>query len=146
MQLAIAPSFQSSISNMSLKQYVFYTVMHSDVKQNIVDLEYYDPTVFSGVGSYIGLRRTRAQHVYDRHYDPKTYAMLEITFSTLGVARYCMECAGPHFGYESILQRKTYGEYDKTNYNVWHFNGRLPLAERDDVDNYLITTKWLDLT
>ena len=137
---------------MSLKQYVFYTVMHSDVKQNVVDLGYYDPTVFSGVGSYIGLRRTaweaveRAQYVYDRQYDPKSYAMLKITFTTHGAARYCMECAGPHYGNESVLQRKTYGKYDKTNYNVWHFNGRLSLKERDDADNFLITSSWLDLT
>ena len=146
MQQAIAASFQSSMSNMSEQQFVFYTVVSVDVKQHIVQVGYYDPAVFNGVGSYIGLRGTpeeaveRAQHNYEQQYDPLALSMLEITFTALGAAHYGMLCAGQSFAFQSALHRQTYGKDNKKNWNVWHFNGMLPLTK-----NGLISTKWLDV-
>ena len=136
---------------MSGKVYVFFTVMPSDAKQCCELLKYYDPTMFGAGKSYIGLRESpedavvRAKQVYQDYFDPKTFVMLEITFTTFGIAHYTMQCAGQNFSFAPMLQKQTYSKDDPQDYKDWHFHGKLLLSECDEDGNHLITSKWVDV-
>ena len=135
---------------MSLKEYVFYTVMSLDAKRSVEDRGYYEPLSHGYAGAYISLRVSRdaavirAEQFFDAHIDPASYAMLEITFTTHGAAHYCMQGAGVEYNHASILDRQTYGKKDQTNYDAWHFNGKLYLTAEDDAGNVLMSSKWVD--
>jgi len=70
------------------------------------------------------------------------YAVLEITFSPLGVAHYATLSQGPDYQFQSMLQKKPCsGDKD---WKVWHFNGDLSLNACDDHGNLLVTSRLLE--
>ena len=67
-----------------------------------------------------------------------THVVLEIRFSSLGVAHYTTLCQGPDYGFRSTLQKMSYR--GATDWKVWHFHADLPLEAYDEQGNLLVTS------
>ena len=92
---------------------------------------------------WIGLRQhvddavQRAQHL-ERGVSRKTHLVLEITFTSLGIAYYCTQCTGAAYGFAPILEKKIFK--DGTDWGVWHFHGNLPLHAITQYGEVLVFT------
>ena len=83
-----------------------------------------------------GCPRTRMQNWGICSKD--THVVLEIRFSSLGVAHYTTLCQGPDYGFRSTLQKMSYR--GATDWKVWHFHADLPLEAYDEQGNLLVTS------
>ena len=72
-----------------------------------------------------------------------THVVLEITFTPLGLAHYAKICQGYDYGFQPMLQKRTYP--DATDWKVWHFHGDLPLQASDEQGNVLITSRLMEI-
>ena len=72
-----------------------------------------------------------------------THVVLEITFTPLGLAHYAKIYQGCDYGFQPMLQKKTYR--DATDWKAWHFHGDLPLQASDEQGNVLITSRLMEI-
>ena len=72
-----------------------------------------------------------------------THVVLEITFTPLGLAHYAIVITASDYGFQPMLQKKTYR--DAKDWKVWHFHGDLPLQASDEQGNVLITSKLMEI-
>ena len=96
----------------------------------------------------IGLRENltdaiERENIVGEPVSKDTHVVLEITFTTLGVAQYTKLCQGPDYHFQPTLQKISYR--GTTDWKVWHFHGDLPLQAFDAQDNLLITTRIMEI-
>jgi hypothetical protein len=97
---------------------------------------------------HIGLRQ-RLEDAIDRAVkvdgacDKSSHAVLEVTFTPLGLAHYTTTFANKENYYKPILNKVQY--WDEQDWQVWHFLQELPLEAKDEQGNVLITTQWREI-
>ena len=72
-----------------------------------------------------------------------THLVLEIRFSSLGVAHYTTLCKGADYGFQTTLQKMSYR--GDTDFKVWHFHADLPLQAYDEQGNLLVTSRLMEI-
>ena len=98
---------------------------------------------------HIGLRKTpdeavvRAGQVGEQ-VDKDTHAILQVTFSPLGVAHFTQTCMDKSYHFAPVLHKKC-KPYDRSDKGAWHFNRNLPLSMTDDDGNPLIWTEFMEI-
>ena len=100
-------------------------------------------------GFHIGLRTTvhdaldRAQLFHDR-VSKDTHVVLEVVFTSAGLAHYTTANAGKDYQFQSMLSKRHNGggDYD---WGVWRFCQDLPLHAYNEAGTCLIASTWLDI-
>ena len=104
------------------------------------------PLRYAGQHPYVGLRARPSDAV--RRYNltfpggvsPEAHVMLELVFTTAGLARYCTEATEEAHGFVPRLTKRVYYDGGR-DWGVWHFIGDLPLGEEE----YIIPA-WREIT
>ena len=125
----------------SLKLYTFVqkSEMHKCTEKNMLEI----PKDWW----HIGLRETpdeavvRAGQVGEQ-VDKDTHAILQVTFSPLGVAHFTQTIMDKSYNFAPVLVKKL-NFYDRCDTGAWRFNRNLPLSMTDDVGNPLIWTEFI---
>ena len=97
----------------------------------------------------IGLRTSvqdaldRASH-FNAHVSKHTHCVLQIHFSSLGLAYYTTTTPGSDFNFKPTLYKKQFNDRHN-DWGVWHFLGDMPLNCVDGSGNFFIASTWLDI-
>ena len=73
-----------------------------------------------------------------------THIFLRTTFSAAGFARYALLSTDKAHKFVPMLYKKVYYNSAR-DWQVWHFQGDLPLAATDNDNAVLITSEWVEM-
>ena len=74
-----------------------------------------------------------------------SHLMLEVEFTSMGVAYFVEHCQGAEYKFGSFLRKMTHTHGDDNDPKTWHFHGDLPLQAVDRDDHLLITSRLVDI-
>ena len=133
---------------------VVYIAVPRELKEIVVDAKCCKVWYVSGHGKdYVGLRQRKEDAVergrliyHPTPVNKETHIFLKTTFTAAGFAKYGTESM-PQHNFVPKLSKKVYNTRpDETPYDwqVWHWNGDLPLAEREN-EQVLISSEWVEM-
>ena len=127
-----------------------YTVVPREDMETCVTVNSCRVRYVSRGKDYVGLRQTkedaveRGQRIY--HPTPvnkETHIFLKTTFTAAGFAKYATLSTDREQNFVPKLYKKVYYN-SHHDWQVWHWNGDLPLAEREN-EQVLISSEWVEM-
>ena len=130
---------------------VVYIAVPRELKETVVDAKCCKVWYVSGHGKdYVGLRQRKEDAVErgQKIYHPKpvkkeTHIFLKTTFTAAGFAKYATLSTDHEHNFVPKLYKKVY-HHSPHDWQVWHWNGDLPLAEREN-EQVLILSEWVEM-
>ena len=127
-----------------------YTVVPREDKETCVTVNSCRVRYVSRGKDYVGLRQTKEDAVERavRIYHPtpvnkETHIFLKTTFTAAGFAKYATLSTDHEHNFVPKLHKKVY-YYSPRDWQVWRWNGDLPLAERENGEP-LIWSEWVGM-
>ena len=121
-------------------------MVRAEADQDVVVRTAKVPLREAGVHSYVGLRERLVGAVqrYNASFPGRvtavTHVLLEVAFTTEGIARYCTAITNAAQRFARVRTQKTYADPPR-GWGVWHCIGDLPLDEPNN-----IVPVWRDIT
>ena len=127
-----------------------YTVVPREDKETCVTVNSCRVRYVSRGKDYVGLRQRKKDAVErgQKIYHPKpvkkeTHIFLKTTFTAAGFAKYATLSTDHEHNFVPKLYKKVY-HHSPHDWQVWHWNGDLPLAEREN-EQVLILSEWVEI-
>ena len=129
---------------------VVYTVVPRELKKAVDDTKLCKAWYVSRHGKdYVGLRQRkedaveRGQKIFKTSVTKETHIFLKTTFTAAGFAKYATLSTDHEHNFVPKLHKKVY-YYSPRDWQVWRWNGDLPLAEREN-EQVLIWSEWVGM-
>ena len=143
-----SPNLSCVWCSMALEVYVAVPI---ELKQIVVDAKCCRLYYLSGPGKhYVGLRQRKQDAVerakmiyYPTSVNKETHIFLKTTFTAAGFAKYATLSTDHEHNFVPKLHKKVY-YYSPRDWQVWRWNGDLPLAERENGEP-LIWSEWVPM-
>ena len=126
-----------------------YTVVPREDKETCVTVNSCRVRYVSRGKDYVGLRQRkkdaveRGQKIFKTSVTKETHIFLKTTFTAAGFAKYATLSTDHEHNFVPKLYKKVY-HHSPHDWQVWHWNGDLPLAEREN-EQVLISSEWLEM-
>ena len=135
---------------------VAYTAVPKELKQVVVEAKCCRVYYVSGLGKdYVGLRErvadavARGERVCNKSVTNETHIILKTTFTEAGFAKYATLSTDHKHNFAPQLYKKIYNtprdEQEAYDWKVWHWNGDLPLDDREENGQQLVFSEWFEI-
>jgi len=127
-----------------------YIAVPRELKEIVVSAKCCKVWYVSGHGKdYVGLRQRkedaveRGQKIFKKSVTKETHIFLKTTFTAAGFAKYATLSTDHEHKFAPQLYKKVY-YHSPHDWQAWHFNGDLPLAETEN-EQVLISSEWVEM-
>ena len=129
--------------------FTVYTVVPKEDKETCVTVNSCRLRYVSRGKDYVGLRQRkedaveRGQKIFKTSVTKETHIFLKTTFTAAGFAKYATLSTDHEHNFAPKLYKKVY-YHSPHDWQVWHWNGELPLAECEN-EQVLIWSEWVEM-